>query len=202
GSSSPLERLHGPRHGRRLHREGPQPLQPGAAGRAPRARHLLGRPAAGRSGQRQEPGRGPARDRRRRGRRRGTAREPDRHPAAGRRTVRGRGRSRNPGPAGRSHSHADERARAGSRPAKRPRWRSGGAVLSLPGADPLPIEAALAAAPAKDAPAQRPRYLRQYELIEKVKSYDPTADEALLNRAYVYAIRMLGSQKLASGDPY
>jgi guanosine-3',5'-bis(diphosphate) 3'-pyrophosphohydrolase len=44
--------------------------------------------------------------------------------------------------------------------------------------------------------------LRQYELIEKVRSYDPTADEAVLNRAYVYAMRMHGSQKRASGDPY
>ncbi|MDP3661042.1 HD domain-containing protein, partial [Phenylobacterium sp.] len=44
--------------------------------------------------------------------------------------------------------------------------------------------------------------LRQYELIEKVRSYDPTADEALLNRAYVYAMRMHGAQKRASGDPY
>ena len=44
--------------------------------------------------------------------------------------------------------------------------------------------------------------LRQFELIERVKSYDPTADEALLNRAYVYAIRMHGAQTRASGDPY
>jgi GTP pyrophosphokinase/guanosine-3',5'-bis(diphosphate) 3'-pyrophosphohydrolase len=44
--------------------------------------------------------------------------------------------------------------------------------------------------------------LRQYELIEKVRSYDPTADEALLNRAYVYAMRVHGAQKRASGDPY
>jgi GTP pyrophosphokinase/guanosine-3',5'-bis(diphosphate) 3'-pyrophosphohydrolase len=44
--------------------------------------------------------------------------------------------------------------------------------------------------------------LRQYELIERVKSYDRTADEALLNRAYVYAVRMHGSQRRASGDPY
>ena len=44
--------------------------------------------------------------------------------------------------------------------------------------------------------------LRQYELIEKVRSYDPSADEAVLNRAYVYAMRMHGSQKRASGDPY
>ena len=44
--------------------------------------------------------------------------------------------------------------------------------------------------------------MRQYELIERVKSYDPTADEALLNRAYVYGMRMHGSQLRASGDPY
>jgi GTP pyrophosphokinase/guanosine-3',5'-bis(diphosphate) 3'-pyrophosphohydrolase len=44
--------------------------------------------------------------------------------------------------------------------------------------------------------------LRQFELIDKVRSYDPTADEALLNRAYVYAVRVHGAQKRASGDPY
>ncbi|WP_091738149.1 RelA/SpoT family protein [Phenylobacterium immobile] len=44
--------------------------------------------------------------------------------------------------------------------------------------------------------------LRQFELIEKVRSYDPTADESLLNRAYVYAMRAHGAQKRASGDPY
>jgi guanosine-3',5'-bis(diphosphate) 3'-pyrophosphohydrolase len=50
--------------------------------------------------------------------------------------------------------------------------------------------------------AKAPRYLRQYELIDRVKAYDPTADEDLLNRAYVYATRMHGSQLRASGDPY
>ncbi len=44
--------------------------------------------------------------------------------------------------------------------------------------------------------------MRQYELVEKVLSYDPKADEALLNRAYVYAMRAHGNQKRASGDPY
>ncbi len=44
--------------------------------------------------------------------------------------------------------------------------------------------------------------MRQYELVERVQKYDPTADEALLNRAYVYAMRALGNQKRASGDPY
>ena len=44
--------------------------------------------------------------------------------------------------------------------------------------------------------------MRQYELVEKVLSYDPAADEALLNRAYVYAMKVHGHQKRASGDPY
>jgi len=44
--------------------------------------------------------------------------------------------------------------------------------------------------------------MRQYELVEKVLSYDPKADEALLNRAYVYAMKAHGHQKRASGDPY
>ncbi len=44
--------------------------------------------------------------------------------------------------------------------------------------------------------------LRQYELVERVKSYDPDADEALLNRAYVFSMAAHGSQKRASGDPY
>ncbi len=44
--------------------------------------------------------------------------------------------------------------------------------------------------------------MRQYELVERVLSYDPKADETLLNRAYVYAMKAHGTQKRASGDPY
>lgn len=44
--------------------------------------------------------------------------------------------------------------------------------------------------------------IRQYELVELVKSYDPGADEDLINRAYVYAMKAHGSQTRASGDPY
>ncbi|PKP91913.1 MAG: bifunctional (p)ppGpp synthetase/guanosine-3',5'-bis(diphosphate) 3'-pyrophosphohydrolase [Alphaproteobacteria bacterium HGW-Alphaproteobacteria-16] len=44
--------------------------------------------------------------------------------------------------------------------------------------------------------------LRQYELVDRVLSYDPQADEALLNRAYVFSLHAHGSQKRASGDPY
>ena len=44
--------------------------------------------------------------------------------------------------------------------------------------------------------------VRQYELVEKVKSYDKNVDEDALNRAYVFAMQAHFSQKRASGDPY
>ena len=44
--------------------------------------------------------------------------------------------------------------------------------------------------------------MRHYDLVEKVQSYNPRADEALLNRAYVYAMKAHGQQKRASGDPF
>ncbi|WP_029007090.1 RelA/SpoT family protein [Azospirillum halopraeferens] len=44
--------------------------------------------------------------------------------------------------------------------------------------------------------------IRQYELVERVKAYDPSADEDLLNRAYVFSMKAHGSQTRASGDPY
>ena len=44
--------------------------------------------------------------------------------------------------------------------------------------------------------------IRQFELVERVASYDPNVDEALLNRAYVFSLTAHGSQTRASGDPY
>ncbi len=44
--------------------------------------------------------------------------------------------------------------------------------------------------------------MRQYELVERVRKYNPRVDEELLNRAYVYAMKAHGSQTRASGDPY
>ncbi|HXC30535.1 MAG TPA: bifunctional (p)ppGpp synthetase/guanosine-3',5'-bis(diphosphate) 3'-pyrophosphohydrolase [Stellaceae bacterium] len=44
--------------------------------------------------------------------------------------------------------------------------------------------------------------MRQPDLVDLVKSYDPHADEAVLNRAYVYSMKAHGSQKRESGDPY
>jgi GTP diphosphokinase / guanosine-3',5'-bis(diphosphate) 3'-diphosphatase len=52
------------------------------------------------------------------------------------------------------------------------------------------------------APRPRKPRVRQFELIDRVKQYNSAANEELLNRAYVYAMRAHGEQKRASGDPY
>ena len=44
--------------------------------------------------------------------------------------------------------------------------------------------------------------IRQFELVEMVRAYNPNADEALLNRAYVYGAKAHAAQKRASGEPY
>ncbi|MBM3537986.1 MAG: bifunctional (p)ppGpp synthetase/guanosine-3',5'-bis(diphosphate) 3'-pyrophosphohydrolase [Alphaproteobacteria bacterium] len=44
--------------------------------------------------------------------------------------------------------------------------------------------------------------IRQFELVERVKAYDPGADEDAINRAYVFSMKVHGAQKRASGDPY
>src|SRR5437764_7423843 len=56
--------------------------------------------------------------------------------------------------------------------------------------------------PAKQRKPAKPRMLRQYDLIERVRRYNPHTNEPLLNRAYVYAMKAHGEQKRASGDPY
>ena len=67
-------------------------------------------------------------------------------------------------------------------------------VTSSPDLAPLEVE------PVRAKP--RKRLMRQYELIDRVKHYNPNTNEELLNRAYVYAMRAHGEQKRASGDPY
>ncbi len=44
--------------------------------------------------------------------------------------------------------------------------------------------------------------IRQTELLELVHAYNPNADEALLNRAYVYGGKAHAKQLRASGEPY
>ncbi len=51
-------------------------------------------------------------------------------------------------------------------------------------------------------PAKPKRLMRQYDLVERVRAYDPDVDEDLLNRAYVFAMQAHGTQTRASGDPY
>ncbi len=73
-----------------------------------------------------------------------------------------------------------------------------------------PLELARKADAAAPAPppaeragrARTPQMMRQYDLIERVRRYNPNTDEPLLNRAYVYAMKAHGEQMRASGDPY
>ena len=51
-------------------------------------------------------------------------------------------------------------------------------------------------------PKKGQTYLRQYELVDMVGAYDPSADEALLNKAYVFSVKSHGDQMRHSGDPY
>ena len=44
--------------------------------------------------------------------------------------------------------------------------------------------------------------LRQRELVERVKGYDPSVDVDALNRAYLFSMEAHSSQTRASGDPY
>ena len=50
--------------------------------------------------------------------------------------------------------------------------------------------------------ARRRKLMRQAELVDRIKAYDPGADEVMLNKAYVYAMKAHGKQFRASGDPY
>src|SRR5664280_987556 len=65
---------------------------------------------------------------------------------------------------------------------------------------PSPLVPAPAAA--KPVKSPRSRMMRQYDLVERVRSYNPDTNEDLLNRAYVYAMKAHGAQTRASGDPY
>src|SRR5215472_12302051 len=44
--------------------------------------------------------------------------------------------------------------------------------------------------------------IRQFELVERVKAYDPGADEDAINRGYVFSMKVHGAQLRDSGDPY
>src|SRR5262245_15390023 len=61
---------------------------------------------------------------------------------------------------------------------------------------PLEIAAARPASLPAEAPKRpaKPQMMRQYELVDRVRRYNPHTDEALLNRAYVYAMKAHGEQ--------
>lgn len=44
--------------------------------------------------------------------------------------------------------------------------------------------------------------IRQYELVEKLKKYNPNTNEDLVNKAYVFCMKVHGQQLRESGDPY
>ncbi|VAV99470.1 Guanosine-3',5'-bis(diphosphate) 3'-pyrophosphohydrolase / GTP pyrophosphokinase, (p)ppGpp synthetase II, partial [hydrothermal vent metagenome] len=45
-------------------------------------------------------------------------------------------------------------------------------------------------------------FIRQAELVDLVRAYDRDADEDILNRAYIFAMKAHGGQIRQSGDPY
>jgi len=51
-------------------------------------------------------------------------------------------------------------------------------------------------------PSKGQSYLRQFELVDLVRAYDPSVDETLLNKAYIFSIKAHGEQMRHSGDPY
>lgn len=67
-----------------------------------------------------------------------------------------------------------------------------------------PLAAPDGAAPSSSAtePRARPDIIRQFELTEKVHSYDPKADTGLIDAAYVMAMQAHGNQRRDNGDPY
>src|ERR1700747_2715793 len=69
-------------------------------------------------------------------------------------------------------------------------------------AAPVDVASTVPAAPVTPAKSPRSRMMRQYDLVERVRSYNPDTNEDLLNRAYVYAMKAHGAQTRASGDPY
>ena len=102
-----------------------------------------------------------------------------------------------------SGPHAGRRSPAQAElPARAPSGPPDAAVqdAAAAGEAPPPLSVLPDAQPAHHGPP--PGFIRQYELVERVKAYDPDADEALLNRAYVTSMRAHGDQLRSSGDPY
>src|SRR5262245_45227348 len=67
---------------------------------------------------------------------------------------------------------------------------------------PPAVAPAIPSSPATEKPARNPQLMPQHDLNERVQRFNPNTNEALLNRAYVYAMKAHGGQRRASGDPY
>ena len=63
-----------------------------------------------------------------------------------------------------------------------------------PEAEPAAPVAPSAVEVQKPAKPPRSQMMRQYDLVERVRSYNPNTDEDLLNQAYVYAMKAHGEQ--------
>src|SRR4051794_12240846 len=85
-------------------------------------------------------------------------------------------------------------ARTGSQLPRMQKQARTRAPLAPPAAPALPQTESLS--------GRKPTMMRQYDLLERVRRYNPSSNEALLNRAYVYAMKAHGEQRRASGDPY
>src|SRR6185437_3025778 len=70
------------------------------------------------------------------------------------------------------------------------------------GTAPAVAEPTVAPPPAAEPAKTRPDIIRQFELTEKVHAYDPGADTALIDAAYVLAMKAHGAQVRDNGDPY
>src|SRR6195256_1208400 len=75
-------------------------------------------------------------------------------------------------------------------------------LLQMQAATDSVVAAPSPPAPVRSVKSPRPRMMRQYDLVERVRSHNPDTNEDLLNRAYVYAMKAHGSQTRASVDPY
>lgn len=67
---------------------------------------------------------------------------------------------------------------------------------------PSPARAPDGTAGAEAARGARGQTIRQFELTEKVRAYDPKADVDLLDAAYVLAAKAHGTQTRENGEPY
>src|SRR6266478_3751990 len=75
-------------------------------------------------------------------------------------------------------------------------------LLQMQAATDSVVAAPSPPAPARSVKSPRPRMMRQYDLVDRVRSYNPDTNEDQLNRAYVYAMKAHGAQTRASGDPF